>query len=140
MKTTKLVMIAALVSFALMSFAKTELGMSKNVISLKEAIHNAELVTAIHSQVNPADFLGRDQVGSYTVQLLVNKNIYLVTGTKSEWRNFFYAEADVKPFCKVDFKPVLLSEKNPFGNAGKLINPFGKKGKKSKRPVVYKPK
>ena len=122
MKATKLVMITALVSFALMSFATTELALSKNTISLKAAICNAELVKAMHSQINSTVFMKCDCSGTYTAQVTLKKTVYLISGSYAEWRAFFYVNIDVNV--------------NPYSNAGKKTNPFsqanpfGKKGKK----------
>ena len=150
MKTTKLVMITALVSFALMSFANAELTTSKNVISLKAAAQNAELVAAICSQVEPTYFFRCKCSGPHTEQVKVNKTEYLINGTFAEWRRFFNGIVKDKPGYENDIKLGLFSEKNPFGTAGHKINPFseanpfsnkGKKtrAKKTKGPKVDKP-
>ncbi len=99
MKTTKLVMIVVLVSFALMAFAGTELGMSKNVISLRTASTNSYFVSAIHNQVNPADIFNSERTGMYTAQIVLKKTVYLVTGSLGEWKLFFRECTDPrKPF------------------------------------------
>jgi|GEM_PF-1698726 len=136
MKTTKLVMITALISFALMSFANAELGMSKNVISLKAAMSNPSLVSAIYSQVDPLTILNIEKAGTFTVQVVLKKSVYLISGTYKEWSLFFRDVDNLNLLCKDNTKPVSSVDKNPFGNAGYRIspfsksNPFGKKGKK----------
>ena len=123
MKTTKLVMITALVSFALMSFANAELGMSKNVISLKAAVHNPQLVNAIYNQVNPTDILNIERFGTYTVSVVLKKTVYLINGTFKEWKMFF-RDVDVKsPLCNAQKNPDSFIESNPFGISGHGVSP-----------------
>jgi hypothetical protein len=145
MKTTKLVMIAALVSFALMAFANTEFGMSKNVISLRTASMNAHFVSAIHAQVSPGDIFYSERVGTYTAQVVLKKTVYLVTGTIGEWKLFFRDVDGMSPLCKENTKPDSSVDANdfgvnykPFGNAGYRANPFSQEnpfGKKGKKPL-----
>jgi len=150
MKATKLVLITALVSFALMGFANAGPTTSKNVISLKAATQNAELVAAIYSQVEPTYFFRCKCSGPHTEQVKINKTEYLVNGTFAEWRRFFNGIVKDKPGYQNDIKPGLLIDINPFGTAGHKINPFsvanpfsneGKKtrAKKVKGPKVDKP-
>ena len=158
MKATKLVMITALVSFALMSFATVELGMSKNVISLRTAMQSPQLVQAIYSQVNPADIFNIEKVGSYTVQVLLKKTVYLINGTLSEWKLFFRDIDGMDAIGKNLNKPATLNDvappppiKNPFSTSGTRVNPFStsKKypssysekdpfGEKGKKPIQSK--
>ena len=143
MKATKLVMITALVSFALMSIANAELGLSKNVISLTTARNNVQLVHAIHDQVNPAVIFNAERAGSYTAQVVLKKTVYLITGTISEWKLFFRDLDGKSPLCDNTAKPASLSEGNDFGfcpvkiNPLRQKNPFGHAGKKptSEKPV-----
>jgi hypothetical protein len=136
MKTTKLVMIAALVSIALMTFANTELGMSKNVISLRTARSSVQLVHAIYSQVSPAVIFNSERAGSYTAQVMLKKTVYLITGTIREWKLFFRDVEGKSPLCNKIKKPVSLNDANDFGvnkvkpNLFRQQNPFGHKGKK----------
>jgi hypothetical protein len=143
MKTTKLMMITALLSFALMSFANAELGMSKNVISLKAAMSNPQLTKAIHSQVSPLDILNSERAGYYTAQIVLKKTVYLITGTYKDWSYFFRDIDGMSPLCTdkklpatlVDGDP-LFSKKNPFSTSVKRPSsssekdPFGDKRKK----------
>ena len=141
MKTTKLVMIVVLVSFALMSFANAELGMSKNVISLRTARTNAHLVSAIHSQVSPADIFNAERVGPYTAQVVLKKTVYMVTGTISEWKLFFRDTSVKSPLLNEVEKSGLFSEGNDFGVCKVKINPLRQKNpfsNKGKTPVSQK--
>jgi hypothetical protein len=144
MKATKLVMITALVSFALMSFANAELGMSKNVISLKTAMQSPQLVAAIYSQVNPADIFNSERAGTYTAQVVLKKTVYLINGTFNEW-NLFFRDIDgrnaisnnlKKPASLNDVAPVPII-KNPFSTSGTRVNPFSTS---KKHPSPYSEK
>jgi len=145
MKTTKSVLIAALLSFALMSFANTELGLSKNVISLKAAMANQQLAQAIYSQVKILDILNSERAGFYTAEIVLKKTVYLITGTYDEWNYFFRDIDSMSPLC-TDIKksglPIdkgsLFSKKNPFGTSVKRPSPHSEKdpfGDKRKKPL-----
>ena len=141
MKTTKLVMIAALVSFALMSFASTELGMSKNVIHLKTAITNPEIAAAIQSQVDTSFFYRCKCSGTHTVAVRVKKDLYLVQATFAEWRIYFRNAVDVKPVRPIGpggINPSLFSESPPLNPFSKS-NPFSNKGKKPATKKIKPP-
>ena len=134
MKATKLVMIAVLVSFALMSFASTELGMSKNVISLKTAITNPEIAAAIQSQVDASFFYRCKCSGTHTVEVRVKKDLYLIQATFAEWRIYFRKAVSKNPFGttgSIDLdgiNPSEYSESSPL-NPFSTVNPFSNKGK-----------
>ena len=134
MKTTKLVMITALVSFALMSFANTELGMSKNVITLKAAMGNPALVSAIYSQVNPADILNTEKFGTFTAQVVLKKTVYLISGTYAEWKRFFLMETDSKTIDEPGERLLPYFKGNPASLSAKKT-----KVKKAFKPLVDKP-
>jgi uncharacterized membrane protein YcgQ (UPF0703/DUF1980 family) len=139
MKTTKLVLIAALVSFALMSFANTQFGESSNVITLKYALTKSPIVNALYTQIHPAEFLKNEQSGIYTAHVRVKEVIYYVTASYKEWIDFFYEDPTMSSLCRGN-KTNTFGTSNPLGNAGISINPFGKtnpfghKGKKTKGP------
>ena len=146
MKTTKLIMITALVSFALMSFASTELGMSKNVISLKTAMASPQLINAIYTQVSPLDVLNSERAGFYTVQIVLKKTVYLISGSYKDWDYFFRDIDGMSPLCAdkklpaslVDRNP-LLSKKGPFSTSVKRPSSFSEKdpfGSKAKKPIA----
>ncbi|MCD4744247.1 MAG: hypothetical protein K8R67_17430 [Desulfobacteraceae bacterium] len=134
MKTTKLVMITALVSFALMSFATTELAMSKNVISLKAAMQNTELVRAMYCQINAEDFLRSERSGLFTAQVVLKKTVYLINGTYAEWKYFFHIETDGKPNDEASKQLLPYFKENPFSLSNKKV-----KGKKTIKSLVDKP-
>jgi len=141
MKTTKLAMIVALVSFALMTFANTELGLSKNVIALRTARANAHLVSAIHNQVNPADIFNTERAGNYTAEVMLKKTVYLITGSIAEWKLFFRDTDGRSPLLNEVKKPVTFNDANNFGVCKVKINPLRQKNpfsNKGKKPVSSK--
>ena len=95
MKTTKFVLIAAILSFALMSFTTNEPcpfgadpGSAAVEISLRAAIHDAGLVRAMHAQIDKS-FLQNDQPGPYVAFVKYNRRTYGISGTHAEWTRFF---------------------------------------------------
>jgi len=93
MKTLKLVMIAAIVSFAMVSYAtadkKHDHPVNKQIINLSfdMAIQNPGLVAAMHLQLND-NFLSVNQQ-TYTVDVLYMGYIVRITGTYAQWSSFF---------------------------------------------------
>nr|NQU89336.1 hypothetical protein [Bacteroidota bacterium] len=124
MKKNRFLLIAAFVSFTLMSLATTELGTNDIVIPLKKAMYHVELVKALHAQIDPAEFLTGEGSTSYTAQIFVNKDMYLVKGTDSEWRAFFYGDSNL--IGNTDEVHSSFSE-------GELVDCNGDKTKRKKR-------
>jgi len=145
MKTTKLVLIAAFVSFAMLSFANAEVGLSKNEIHLKTALTYPEIAAAIQSQVQPDFFLRCRCEGTHTAAVKVGSTMYLVYATFADWRVYFKNANSEKPVGPIgpggvnphEFddspQPNPFSTSNPFSNAGK--KPLHKK---VKPPLVEK--
>ncbi len=141
MKTTKLVMIAALVSFALMSFANAGFGTGKNVIHLKTAITNPEIAAAIQSQVDASFFYRCKCSGTHTVEVKTKKALYLIQATFAEWRIYFRNAANDKPVSPIGpggINPSEFSESPPLNPFSKS-NPFSNKGKKPATKKVKLP-
>ena len=134
MKTTKLVLITAFVSFALMGFANAGPTTSKNVISLKAAMQNTELVRAMYCQINVADFLRSESSGLYTAQVVLGKASYLISGTYAEWKRFFLLETDIKPNDVPGDRLLPYFKENPFSTSGNKV-----RAKKAIKPLVDKP-
>lgn len=93
MKTLKLVLIAALISTALVNNAfATEVRpqSGKNVIQLTflEAIQSPGLVAAMHSQLS-GGFLGGPALTKITLRVIYNNHTYMITGTQDQWNLFF---------------------------------------------------
>ena len=93
MKSQKLLLIAALVSSALLISAfddKPESQNGKNVIRLTywEAIQSAGLVAAMHEQLS-GGFLGGPALTRITFRVVYQNHIYMITGTQDQWCLFF---------------------------------------------------
>ena len=102
MKTTKVMLVAAIMAIATLGFAQTEKKSSpfsndlpeptlSMTIHLTSAVHNPGLAKAIRAQVGPT--LLRSEQRIYTVPVSYGRVTYQVWGTYSEWSNFF----SVKP-------------------------------------------
>ena len=100
MKTTKVILVAALMVLATMGFSQAEnqSNFDKQTpptlevkISLMNALQNAALVSAMRSQLNP-DFL-HGQLRVYTVKVRLDQTIFHIWGTHRQWEKFFRIEA-----------------------------------------------
>ncbi len=100
MKTTKLMLLVALMALATIGFGQLESSPryidkpapSISVeISLQSAMHNATLVDAMHAQLNPS-FLKVDRP-VYTRRVQVKNVFYYISGSYYEWSKFF----NIKP-------------------------------------------
>ena len=95
MKTTKFVLIAAILSFALMSFTTNEPvslsadpGTLANKMALRTAMQNFDLVKAMHEQIDQS-FLQVDQPGPYVARVKYKRVTYAIYGSLDEWKRFF---------------------------------------------------
>ena len=95
MKTTKVILVAALMAFAAISFAQND-AVTKNVkprpelsalISVKSAMHNPGLTMAMRDQLSPSFLLVEQPI--YTVKVNYKKAVYYVYGPYIDWRHFF---------------------------------------------------
>ena len=99
MKTTKLILIAAFLSFAAMGYSQTESDRSPFTarISLENAIQNPALVAAMHQQLSP-DILKNEQAGrTFTARVILKRTIYVIYGTRDAWKKFFEKRLDANP-------------------------------------------
>ena len=99
MKTTKLILVAAFLSFAAMGYSQAESDRSPFTarISLENAIQNPDLAAAMHQQLNP-DMLKNDRAGRIiTARVIVKRTIYVVYGTRGAWAKFFEKRPDTNP-------------------------------------------
>jgi hypothetical protein len=96
MKTTKLILVAALMAFATIGFSQTrsaDVNQAKPTpelslnISLTSALHNPGLVGAMRAQLDPS-FLTGDQRW-YTVPVRYRHQVYYVSGSLGQWKRFF---------------------------------------------------
>jgi hypothetical protein len=92
MKTLKLVLVAAILSFAMISYAgidpSTQTAKKVMKIELKKALKDPGLVNAMHAQLK-ISFLMVEQNGLYTATVRYNKVVYIIYGTRTAWVRFF---------------------------------------------------
>jgi hypothetical protein len=104
MKTTKIILVAILLSFALAGFSqfisltsKSEQGPQPEnfsiLISLKTAIHNPGLVRAMFGQLTPGLITNEQPLYTFTVRY--NRVVYQIVGTYEEWQNFFRMDLEM---------------------------------------------
>lgn len=97
MKTTKVILVAALMAFATMGFSQVKstpptLSQAPRIsatIPFQSAIQSRALVFAMHTQVSPEILKSDRQM--YMATVYVNHIAYCVCGTYSEWLRFFGA-------------------------------------------------
>ena len=97
MKTTKLILVAALMAFATYGFSQSKLSAESNQtqnepqlalnISFNSAMNNPDLVKAMYAQLDPS-FLQNEQ-RMYTVRVNYRHTSVYVTGSYAQWMRFF---------------------------------------------------
>lgn len=106
MKTTKLILITALMAIATLGFSFTEslprntgqtVDMKSNLVPLKYAMKIPGLYIAMHQQISP-DFLVHSNQQSFTFRVKVHQKEYFVSGLKNEWVKFFSKELIIRYF------------------------------------------
>ena len=91
MKTLKIALIAALVSFVAMSYAKVEPDNNNKkiqVIALEQAVKNPGLVVAMKVQLN-TEFLKIEHPGFYYAKVKYQNTTYVIYGKRQAWLKFF---------------------------------------------------
>ncbi len=96
MKTTKLILAIAFFAFSTMVFSQTarpdqnepEPTLSCK-ISLKDAMQINQLVLAMRIQLDPSFLEGPYYQRVYTVKVKFHKVVYIIWGTRTEWKDFF---------------------------------------------------
>jgi len=90
MKTVKFVLIAAFVTFALMSFSEDHKVKVNNIvsISLEKAMESRGLVRAMYLQLDQS-FINAEKSGYYTAEVTFRGNRYLIRGSYKQWELFF---------------------------------------------------
>ena len=90
MKTLKLAMIAAILSFAMISYAGVKPEHAKKVvkITLTQALKEPGLVNAMHAQLK-VRFIQVEPNGLYVATVRYNLVIYKIYGTRTAWVRFF---------------------------------------------------
>lgn len=90
MKTTKVFLVIAILSFATMGFSQEK--SSKSPLSVKMTISQAQqnfnLVVAMYQQLDPGS-LQNEPNGFYVAQVIFKSTPYLIYGTLNEWKTFF---------------------------------------------------
>ena len=90
MKTLRIALIAALVCFVAMSYAKVEPNNNKKiqVISLEQAVKNPGLVVAMKVQLD-TEFLKIEHPGWYYAKVKYQNTTYVIYGKRQAWLRFF---------------------------------------------------
>ena len=96
MKTLKLIMIATVVSVALMSYADNAKQHVEKVriikVFLKQALTEPGLVCAMHQQLTPDFLFVKDKTDLYSAQVRYKHMIVEIYGTRKAWIEFFRKE------------------------------------------------
>ena len=106
MKILKLTLIAAILSFAMISYAgvkpQKEHAQKLIKISLTQAVKEPGLVAAMHDQLTMA-FLKVEPQGQYTALVKYNLNVYKIYGTRTAWIKFFISTPKPLPVSTKNF-------------------------------------
>ena len=105
MKTLKLVLIAAVVSFAMMSYAdnSTQQVEKERIIriTLEQALTHHGLVCAMYQQLTPAS-LKLAKTGLYVATVKYSYRVFEIRGTKEAWAKFFRIKPGWEPITCQD--------------------------------------
>ena len=108
MKTTKLILAIAFLAFSTLAFSQTERTnqnepglIFSSKISYKSAIHNQTLVRAMKAQLDPSFLQGPPQ-RIYTVKVKFPRVIFIIWGTRNEWKNFFNGQIPIYQVKKAE--------------------------------------
>ncbi|MEN8224093.1 MAG: hypothetical protein ABFS05_01935 [Bacteroidota bacterium] len=101
MKNLKLVLVAAILSVAMISYAGIKPPQAHQVIkiTLAQALTDPGMVAAMYAQLDPS-FLKLEKPGLYSAIVVYNGNAYQIFGTRKAWLKFFV------------YKPPILVSKN----------------------------
>ncbi|MEZ5084144.1 MAG: hypothetical protein R2750_11960 [Bacteroidales bacterium] len=96
MKTTKVILVAALMAFATISFSQSKVILKTDkpapelsvTITVRAAMQIPGLERAMRIQLNSGFLLVNDQ-RLYTAIVKYNHAVYYITGTYKDWRYFF---------------------------------------------------
>jgi hypothetical protein len=101
MKTLKIALVLAMVSFTMMGMARDldRPDQNKQIVELKVLLDKPLYVNAILSQVNPAQIMNRDAGDKIIVKIKVHSRIYEVVASYGEWKAFFDTR-HILPFFK----------------------------------------
>jgi len=91
MKTIKLVLVLAFVSFAVTAFASEQPSSNPPLtvkISLEKALNDQAMAWEMMKHLN-TDFLAVEKKGYYSTELMYRHNMYVIYGKYQEWMSFF---------------------------------------------------
>ncbi len=91
MKAMRIVLIAVLVSFVAMSYAKEKPNNNSkkiNVIALEQAVRIPGLVMAMKAQLD-TEFLKIEHPGWYSARVKYQHSTYVIYGKRQAWLRFF---------------------------------------------------
>jgi len=104
MKTTKLVLTIALISFAVLAFSRPEPRTLSVKIKLSTALENRALVKTMYQQLD-ASLLHIDNVYAIITARVTHRHVvYYIYGKYEEWKNFFIMDQDDDPVGKAPGK------------------------------------
>ncbi len=102
MKTTKLVLIIAMLAFVSMSYAdNADRPQLTERVTLRKAIADPGLCQAIYQQVDATALLAVDKVGMYTVTVKYRRVVYVIYGKYWEWKDFFLMDPVILPMLVI---------------------------------------
>jgi len=101
MKTTKFVLIVALMAFGTMVFSQVAINPKVEKIALERAMQNKTICKAMYEQLDIKVVLAGEHAGFCYAKVKVRDKVYLVYGKYYEWLNFFYHGKIVPPQTKL---------------------------------------
>ena len=105
MKTLKVALILAMVTFTMMGYSHDVKppDQDKQIIPLKVLLNKQLYVHALLTQINPGDILNADRATKIIVKIRVLNREYEVFASYEEWKDFFNSK-HILPFFKTDSK------------------------------------
>jgi len=103
MNASRIVLMMALVSFALVSFAGNveNRDLPKAKISIVQAARNPGLAMAIYQQIDQS-ILGGDRPALITAQIKYKNTIFTMFGTHNQWLRFFTVDQSEMRTIRID--------------------------------------
>ena len=104
MKTLKLAIVTAMITFSMVSLGAKEVKKTrlrkKMVLSFENAVQNPSLVMALYQQIDPQ--IPFNQQYTIIASVILEETLYLIPGSYDQWKEFFA------------LKWQYLSEERPF--------------------------
>ena len=97
MKNLKFALVAAFITFAMLSYGAGIPDRPGHVqtLSLEQARTNPDMVQAMYQQIDP-DFLSLEQAVYYAIVEFADK-VYVIYGSLRDWKFFFMNQMKAKP-------------------------------------------